>query len=833
MDVSIKRRISWSFALLVSLFVINGIITIVTLNSIKKLSTHLTNVVDPSINSIYDFRKMLFESKMYTTDWVYLRSNQEDKEVLKKIHSSGYKVLKGQINIYADQWENKKDFDSLNKVFAGFEQLLAIEKNIMGSLRTFEDYDDPVLKFEAERKVEEEILPRTAALLTSLNIIINDAQRFKKEENTKLEHSSMKLSAFIIALAVTIICIGFFLSLYMTKIIISPIKKIRQIINDLGQGIVRQVNHKAGKDEIGDMVHSVNNLSTKLQATAKFAQEVGLRNFDIPFQPLSNEDTLGTALIAMRDNIKSSYQKLNEAQNIAKLGSWEWNLKNVDLFWSEELFSIFNHDPKVFIPSFEAFLNFVHPNDRDRVNGIVTKCLTDKMPFTYECRIISNTGISKIIFAQGKVSTDDNGEIIKMSGIAQDITERKKAEMALFESQKQIQTIYDAVLDAVFIIDEEGKIVKWDSKSEALFGWKQDELLGTSLTEAIIPHQHREAHTRGMKHFLKTGEGPELGKTIEVRALNKSNVEFDISLSISPSFINGKYQFIGFIRDITSRKKAELDLQKSEAFLEMKNKELEVKNRELEQFAYVASHDLQEPLRTTSSFADLLQKQYSDKLDEKANKYLSFITHSSDRMKVFIKDLLDYSRIGRQKEVEKIDCNIILTEVIEDLNKLITDEKAVIQAGPLPVVSGYQTEIQQLFQNLLMNAIKFRKKNTTPQIQISANLIQGYWEFAFKDNGIGIEQKHNERIFIIFQRLHTRGEYQGSGIGLSHCKKIVELHGGKIWVNSTPGEGSIFNFTIPATNVGLTNGHTKVPGMYMDIHQTNKNATELKFYNGN
>lgn len=238
-------------------------------------------------------------------------------------------------------------------------------------------------------------------------------------------------------------------------------------------------------------------------------------------------------------------------------------------------------------------------------------------------------------------------------------------------------------------------------------------------------------------------------------------------------------------------------IQKSESNLELKNKELELKNKELEQFAYVASHDMQEPLRTISSFVNLLQKQYVGKLDEKADTYLDFIAQSSDRMKVLIKDLLDYSRIGRKKELAEVDCNKMVNEVLADLDTAINEAGAEIRTELLPVVSGYPTEIKQLFQNLVINAIKFRKMTIPPRINISVQKIRGYWQFACADNGIGIPEEYNERIFIIFQRLHARNKYEGSGIGLSHCKKIVELHKGKIWLKSTPGEGTTFYFTIP------------------------------------
>jgi signal transduction histidine kinase len=239
--------------------------------------------------------------------------------------------------------------------------------------------------------------------------------------------------------------------------------------------------------------------------------------------------------------------------------------------------------------------------------------------------------------------------------------------------------------------------------------------------------------------------------------------------------------------------------QKARHHAEQASKELEIKNKELEQFAYVASHDMQEPLRTTSSFVELLQQQYKGRLDDQADKYLSFIAQSSDRMKVLIKDLLDYSRIGRKKELAQVDCNVILQEVLADLGVAVDEAGAQINSDILPALNGYPTELKQLFQNLVINAIKFRKKNVSPQINISVKRNGSYWQFAFKDNGIGIEEKHNQRIFEIFQRLHTRKEYEGSGIGLSHCKKIVGLHNGNLWVESALGKGSTFYFTIPAS----------------------------------
>lgn len=229
-----------------------------------------------------------------------------------------------------------------------------------------------------------------------------------------------------------------------------------------------------------------------------------------------------------------------------------------------------------------------------------------------------------------------------------------------------------------------------------------------------------------------------------------------------------------------------------------KNIELEQKNKELAEFNFVATHDLQEPLSTTANFVGLLQKQYAEQLDERATKYLEYIANASSRMQVLIADLIDYSTIGTAGEAKVIDCNDLLQDVLAGISEKISESKAKITASPMPTVYGYEADIRLLFHSLIFNAIKFRRAGIETTIDISATRKDDKWVFAIADNGIGIEQAHSERIFSIFQRLHTRDQYPGSGIGLSHCKKIVKLHKGDIWLDSVVGEGSTFYFTLIA-----------------------------------
>jgi two-component system, sensor histidine kinase len=224
--------------------------------------------------------------------------------------------------------------------------------------------------------------------------------------------------------------------------------------------------------------------------------------------------------------------------------------------------------------------------------------------------------------------------------------------------------------------------------------------------------------------------------------------------------------------------------------------QLIVSNNELGQFAYIASHDLQEPLKTIINYVGLFQEEYKEKFDETADKYLETVIRATKRMQILIKDILDYSHIGDNKNTSKVNCNKILQNVLRDMALSVKESNAKINFGKLPVINGY-SELSYLFQNLISNAIKFRKRDAQTIINITVQDRDNGWLFAIADNGIGIDKMHYNRIFTIFQKLHSQKNYTGTGIGLAHCKKIVELHGGKIWVESELQIGSTFYFSIP------------------------------------
>jgi two-component system CheB/CheR fusion protein len=248
--------------------------------------------------------------------------------------------------------------------------------------------------------------------------------------------------------------------------------------------------------------------------------------------------------------------------------------------------------------------------------------------------------------------------------------------------------------------------------------------------------------------------------------------------------------------DITDRKRQEEQLRLLNTDLGKRAGELAASNAELERFAYIASHDLQEPLRMVSSFLQLLQRRYKGQLDQKADQYIHYAVDGAERMKALIMDLLEYSRVGSGKDsFEAVDTAVVMQEVGDVFREKIIAARAKVEIDPLPVVWGDKMQLMQLFQNLLSNALKYHS-DRLPSIRIKASEEAGQWLFSVADNGIGIDPQFFDKIFIIFQRLHNKSDYSGTGIGLAICKKIVERHGGRIWVESRPGEGSTFYFTI-------------------------------------
>ncbi|MGZ7107378.1 MAG: ATP-binding protein, partial [Methanobacterium sp.] len=350
--------------------------------------------------------------------------------------------------------------------------------------------------------------------------------------------------------------------------------------------------------------------------------------------------------------------------------------------------------------------------------------------------------------------------------------------------------LLENVNDAIIATDTEFNITSWNSAAKRMYGWSVEEVIGRNSKEILqtqFPGKNRSEMIESIaKKDSYRGEAVQKhrdGSLIPVESvIMVLKDEFGIN--------NG---WVAVNRDISQRKRSEKELN-------IVLKDLRRSNEELEQFAYVASHDLQEPLRTIASFTQLLDRRYKDKLDSDANEFMDYMVEASVRMKTQIEGLLEYSRVSTKGEkFEVVDLNDILDITVQSLYTSIKESNADIVHDKLPNVMGDAGQLQRVFQNIISNAIKFRKTEEPLKINISVCLNKEKDKFVFsvRDNGIGIEEQYLKRIFTIFQRLHTRDVYEGTGIGLSIVKRIVERHGGHIWVESEFGKGSIFYFMLP------------------------------------
>jgi PAS domain S-box-containing protein len=341
----------------------------------------------------------------------------------------------------------------------------------------------------------------------------------------------------------------------------------------------------------------------------------------------------------------------------------------------------------------------------------------------------------------------------------------------------------DAVIESmnhgVIVIDAQEEIVYANPVAQALVGREGKKLIGLEVGEVWTEWPEREGEidrTTEVSKEIVSGEGETL------RA-------YELRLSALLDWRNRLVGQVALLRDITDRKRAERELQRYAA-------ELKQSNTELERFAYIASHDLQEPLRAIAGYTQLLQRRYQGQLDQDADDFIHFAVDGTQRMQGLIDDLLEYSRVGtRGKPFEETDTRQVLNRVLKNLTFVLEESAAEFSFNGMPTLRADPTQLVQLFQNLIGNAIKFRGEDPI-EIEIKTERIEEGWHFCVSDNGIGIEEKYQERIFQIFQRLHSREEYPGNGIGLAICKRIVERHGGKMWVESEPGVGSSFHFTL-------------------------------------
>jgi PAS domain S-box-containing protein len=367
-----------------------------------------------------------------------------------------------------------------------------------------------------------------------------------------------------------------------------------------------------------------------------------------------------------------------------------------------------------------------------------------------------------------------------------DITARKQAE----EARLRLAAIVASSDDAIVSKSLDGIVTSWNAAAERIFGYRAEEMIGQSILR-LLPANRQDEETLILER-LRRGERINQFETVR---RTKDGRLLDVAVTISP-LRDARGVIIGaskIARDITARKQAEAERERLLA-------ELQRSNEELQQFAHIVSHDLMEPLRTMNVYIELLAERAQGTLEGAAAEWMTFVTDAARRMRQMLTDLLAYTRAGHPPEFRPVEWEAVLAHVLDALQVSITESEATITHDPLPTLRGDATRLGHVLQNLIGNALKFRGK-TPPRIHLAAVKDGPRWQFSVRDNGIGIDPQQVGKLFQVFQRAHGR-EYAGTGIGLAICKRIVEQHGGRIWVESKPGEGSIFYFTLPEKREG-------------------------------
>ena len=470
---------------------------------------------------------------------------------------------------------------------------------------------------------------------------------------------------------------------------------------------------------------------------------------------------------------------LPQALAAARMIAWEWSGGPVRV--TGDAASLLGVEPGTV--DVATLIALIFPEDLETVKTHWRDAERLRSGFSAEFRICAPGG-ERWVSAVGRWRDTPAGP--QIHGIVQDITGRKRSEREFQENENRYRRIVETAAEAICILNSEGRIVFANRAVSELTGYPPEEILGRSSWDAVFEEDVAEAQTR----FERRRAG--VSERYRMRVRRKDGVSIWADVSSTPMFDDsGRFSGVQLMAtNINDRIAAEAELARQREALERTN-------ADLQQFAYVAGHDLQEPLRTIASYAQLLSNRYAPKLGEEGNEFIGFISGAVQRMDALIRDLLAYSRVVDQDALprEEIALDGIVLWAMMNLQHSIRESGALVRFHDLPTVYGDRTELAQLFQNLLGNAIKYRREQ--PVIDVEARRSGGSFHISVRDNGIGIAPEYHERIFGLFKRLHGK-QYDGTGLGLAICRRIVEKHGGRIWVESVPDLGSTFHFTLPA-----------------------------------
>lgn len=431
--------------------------------------------------------------------------------------------------------------------------------------------------------------------------------------------------------------------------------------------------------------------------------------------------------------------------------------------------------------------DFVHPEDRAQVREALQKAVGGSTVERIESRFLTHDEENRWMAWSAVCDPDSD----RMLGIAHDITTTKEADERVRRTEARSQAIVEGANEAIISFDRDQVITYVNPAAERMFRAEAERLVDSKFTQ-VLPEERRDAYMADMRRYAESGESPIVGPTVEFEGLRADGTVFPIELSISHWQGLEEDRFTAIIRDITARKEAEEAMRQA-------SEKMRRSNQELEQFAYVASHDLQEPLGIVRSYVQLVRRRLDPASDPQLEKYIDYITDGTERMQLLIQNLLEYSRVEtRGRSFTSVATNEVVQEALERVEERLKESDGKVIVEDLPSVDADEDQLVRVFHGLLVNAIEYRgDRPLVIEIWSEPAEDPDMVEFHVRDTGIGIDPEHHERVFQIFQRLHGRSEEGGTGIGLAICKKIVERHGGDIGVDSRTGHGATFWFTMP------------------------------------
>ncbi|MEP7080872.1 MAG: PAS domain S-box protein, partial [Ginsengibacter sp.] len=494
-------------------------------------------------------------------------------------------------------------------------------------------------------------------------------------------------------------------------------------------------------------------------------------------------------------------ETFKHAEESSMQGSYSFNLTTGKLSYSDNLYGILGYEPKDFEPTLEEFNKLVHPEDLDYVIRATKKVLKNKTANAWNYRM--NTRKGEVINIKGTGRVIEFGGDKLLVGTLQDVTKEFELSRELQEKEEYRKQIIHNAPDAVIVIDEKGIITLWNPKTEEIFGWKAEEVIGITLTDTIIPKQYRKAHTEGMKRFLKTGEERILNKTLEMTALNKDGKEFPISLTISQATQQGKNLFIAFLRDITFEKQTkELaisneNLLKANIELETSQKLSEKMLKQKDEFISIASHEMKTPLTTAKGYLELLSLSLKEK--DQTALYATKANQAVERLHNLVSELLDASKIQNGQlsySITTFDFNEMVDEIIDNFQHSAKNHSIKKSGKCERLITGDRGRLQQVLINLFSNAVKYSP--TADKVLVEVKELDNNIQLSVQDFGVGISGKHLDKIFDRYYRVQENAiHFQGLGIGLYISHNIIERHNGTMSVISETAKGSTFYFTLP------------------------------------